>query len=126
MRRYAAFRHALIVFVLANMLAAHGLVTAWSAAISIGPGGFEQAALLCSGGGSNSAHGQSGDNGGFPARHCATACAVISTSGPAPAAEPLTVPILSEIAALIPTRWYESERIILPGLVQARGPPQAA
>jgi hypothetical protein len=128
MHSRAAPRHFLIVFALAHMLAAHGMLTALGIGISARAGSFGAPALFCiNGQDGNSSEPDNRSGQPQPVHHdCAMACAALAGPAPAPAdGGGLIVPPIG-IGAVIAAAGDEARPILFSGVMQARGPPQTA
>jgi hypothetical protein len=123
MHRRAAQRHFLIVFVLAHVLAIHGLLTAWGTGISAYAGNIGTPALFCI----NSSGAAPSEPSGQPPRHdCAMACAALAGPAPAPTDDGVLTSPPTGPGAVMAALGEDARPILFSGAVQARGPPQTA
>jgi hypothetical protein len=126
MHRRAAPRHFLIVFVLAHLLAAHGMLTAWGTGISAYEGNSGALALFCMNG-RGGVPAAPDSPSGQPGHHeCAMACAALAGPAPAPADGGILIVPPIGIGAVMASLGDDARPILFSGVMQARGPPQTA
>lgn len=126
MLRRAVPRHFLIVFVLAHVLAIHGLLTAWGTGISAYAGNLGAPALFCINGQGGVPQDQNSPSGQPPHHDCAMACAALAGPAPAPADGGFLIVPPIGVGAVMTALGDETGPILFFRSVQARGPPQTA
>jgi hypothetical protein len=123
MHRQGTIRYFLVILILAQALAVHGLVTAWSRAASAGSLSAGLDAIYCIANHDDALPDGKGTSG-QPAHHdCAAACATLTGAVPGPAGVSQPAPVLAHVAVLQTARAVLGPAMML-GAVQARGPPE--
>lgn len=126
MLRRAVPRHFLIVFALAYVLAAHGLLAAWGTGTFANAGNLGVPALFCISGQSGVPSEPNSLPGQPPHHDCAMACAGLAGPAPASADSGFLVVPPTGAGVVMTALGDETGPILFFRSVQARGPPQTA